>query len=323
MTIALVSGLFIVLTAELDPALLKQLDWSGAALIVAIIFVVRPLAVFGATVGTDLSWQERLLVGWIAPRGIVAAAVAGAFSARMFEAGYEDAAKLLPLVFTLIITTVVLHGFSIGHLGRRLDLASRRADGLVIIGASPWSINLGAKLKELDVPVLIVDASWHRLRPARLAGLPIHFGQVVSEFAEQNLDLSAMGYVLAATDNDAFNALVCTRFSNDFNRSAVFQLPMPAADADEKKGFTPSLRGQRAFAEAALYEVLLQRYFEGWRFQKTRLTAEFGFDRYRETIDAELFAAIFVRQAGGLVLGSERYKPVAGDTIVNFLPVKE
>ncbi|MGE0485165.1 MAG: cation:proton antiporter [Gammaproteobacteria bacterium] len=319
-TVVLVSGLFIVLTANLDLGLVRELDWHGALLIVLVVMVVRPAAVFLATVGTDLSWQERLLIGWIAPRGIVAAAVAGAFTARLLEAGYPDAAKLLPLVFVLIITTVVLHGFSLPWVARRLEQASSRADGLVVVGASPWVIDLAERLRGLDIPVLVVDASWHRLRPVRLAGLPIHFGQVVSESADADLDLSAMGYVLAATDNDAYNALVCTRFSNEFNRSAVFQLPLPAADADERKGLAVSLRGQRVFSPDALYEVLLQRYFEGWRFQKTRLTEEFDFATYRERIDDKLFAALVVRQAGGLVLNLERYKGAAGDTVINFLP---
>ena len=319
-TIALVSGLFIVLTADLDPALIEELDWRGAALIAVVIFLVRPVAVIAATIGSDLDWQDRALLSWIAPRGIVAAAVAGAFSTRMLDAGYTDAGKLLPLVFALIVSTVVLHGFSIGWLARRLDLASNRSNGLIIVGASPWTIDLAGRLNELEVPNIVIDASWHRLRPARLAGIESHFGQVVSESADENLDFSSMGYVLAATDNDAYNALVCTRFSNEFNRNAVFQMPMPTADEDEKKGYTSTLRGQRAFTEDALYEVLLQRYFEGWRFQKTGLTSEFTFEDYREKIDDECFAAVFVRQSGALILDPVRYKPEAGDTVINFLP---
>lgn len=318
--ILLVSALFIVLTADLDPALLRQLDWRGFALLGVVIFVLRPAVVFAATIGSDMTWQERVLIGWIAPRGIVAAAVAGAFSARMAQAGYPDAEKILPLIFALIVATVVLHGFSIGWVARRLDLASHRSDGLIIVGASPWSIDLAAKLKDLEVPSLVIDASWHRLRPARLAGIKIHFGQMVSEMADQALDLSSTGYVFAATDNDAYNALVCTRFSNEFNRNAVFQLPMPSAEADEKRGYTMTLRGQRAFSENAMYESLLQRYFEGWRFQKTRLTDEFGFERYRDEIDGEFFAALVLKSGGGIAVDLDAYKARAGDTILNFLP---
>ena len=101
--------------------------------------------------------------------------------------------------------------------------------------------------------MLVVDASWHRLRPARLAGLNSHFRQMLSENAGETLDSCSSGYLLAATENDADNALVCTRFANEFGRKAVLQLPMPGADEHEKKGFTATLRGQRAFSEGALF----------------------------------------------------------------------
>ena len=132
-----------------------------------------------------------------------------------------------------------------------------------------------------------------------------------------------MGYVLAATDNDAYNALVCTRFSSEFNRNAVFQIPMPTADEDEKKGITVSLRGQRAFSDNALYEDLLQRYFEGSRFQKTKLTDEYTFEMYLGKNDGRLFATLVVRESGGLQFDLDRYKPSAGDTVINFLPQTE
>ena len=105
--------------------------------------------------------------------------------------------------------------------------------------------------------------------------------------------------------------------------SAVFQVPLPGGNGDERKALTATLRGQQVFAADALYEVLLQRYFEGWRFQKTRLTEEFDFQRYREkTADAQ-FATIIVRSSGGLVLNLARYKPVSGDTVINFLPAEK
>lgn len=319
-TIVLVSMLFVVLTADLDPELLRQLDWRGAALIAAVIFIVRPLAITFATAGSDLSWQERVLVGWIAPRGIVAAAVAGAFSARLAEAGFAGAEMLLPLIFALIVATVVLHGFSLPWVGRRLDLAARRRDGLLIVGASPWSIDLVAKLHGLEVPVVLADASWHRLRPARLAGLPVFFGQAMSESADATLDLSPVGYVFAATDNDAYNALVCTRFSSEFNRNAVFQLPLPVGEADEHRGLTTTLRGRQAFGSEAVYDTLLQRYFEGWRFQKTRLSEEFDLAAYDARYGATRVAMVVVRANGTLVFKLDGYSARPGDTVINFLP---
>ena len=321
-TVLLVSTLFIVLTADLDPAVLRDVDWRSAALIAAIIFLVRPLAVFAATIGAGMDREDRVITAWIAPRGIVAAAVAGAFSSRLLEAGYVDADKLLPLVFALIFCTVVLHGFSIGILGRRLGVASGSTNGLIIVGASPWTVDLAQKLRELKIAVLLVDGSWHRLRPARLAGIPIYFGQLASEIADQTLDIGSMGYLLAATDNDAYNALLCTRFANEFGRHAVFQLPMLPIDQNDKKGLAPTLRGKKAFTDDALYEELLRRHFQGWRFQKTRLTDEYTFKEYMNDCDGEQMAAIVLRQNGVLNFESDNRTPASGDVVINFLPPK-
>ena len=321
-TVILVSGLFVVLTADLDPALLTQMSWRSWALLATLILIVRPLTVFIATLGAGLKFEDRVLIGWIAPRGIVAAAVAGAFSVRLVEAGYEDAATLLPLVFALILLTVTLHGFSIGRLAQYLGLAAKKQNGIVIVGASPWTIDLATNLIDLDIPVLLVDASWHRLRPARLAGLPIYFGQVVSASADETLDIGSMGYLLAASDNDAYNALVCTRFGNEFGRSRVFQIPMPASDQHERKGLISALRGQSAFADDALYEEILRRYFQGWRFQKTRFTDSYTYDDYIESTSEEAFASLIVRPNGTLRLGVRADPPESGDTLINFVAPK-
>jgi NhaP-type Na+/H+ or K+/H+ antiporter len=322
-TVILVSGLFIVLTADLNPGLLIDMNWRSWALLATLIFIVRPATVFAATYGAGLDREDRILIGWIAPRGIVAAAVAGAFSVRMVEAGYEDATILLPLVFALIILTVTLHGFSIGRLARYLGIASQKQNGIIIVGASPWTIDLASNLRELDIPVILVDGSWHRLRPARLAGIPIYFGQVVSASADETLDLSSMGYLLAASDNDAYNALVCTRFGNEFGRSRVFQIPMPAADQHETKGLISALRGQSAFPDSALYEEILRRYFQGWRFQKTRFTDSYSYENYRALVPDEPFASLIVRPNGALKIGPLDVAPEPEDTLINFVAPKK
>ncbi len=323
LTILLVSSLFIVLTADLDPALLQRLGWRDTALLAAVVLLVRPVSVGCATIRAGLTWQERMLCGWIGPRGIVAAAVAGAFSARMVEAGYSDAERLLPLIFALILLTVVLHGFSLGWCARALGLASRRANGLVIVGASAWSVDFAQRLQELEVPVVIVDGSWHRLRAARFASVPTFFGPAIAEASAADLDLSSMGHVLAATDNDAYNALVCLRFAHEFNRSAVYQLPLPKAAADERQEMPPVFRGRPIFADEAVYELLQQRYFEGWRFQRTRLTEAYDYERYRNDKGTVDLAAVVVRAGGTLELDLQRYRPGPGDTVLNFLPRSE
>lgn len=322
LTIFLVSGLFILLTADLDPNLLTQLTWRSAALIAFIIFVARPATVMLSLWGSDVEFKERLLVAWIAPRGIVAAAVAGAFAPALFDKGYFGAEQLVPLIFSLIVCTVVLHGLSIGWLARKLDLAFVKSNGLMIVGASPWSINLATMLQGMGQSVTIVDNSWHRLRPARLAGIPVYFGQILSESAEESIEFNQIAYLLAATDNDSFNALVCTRFGPELGRSNVFQLPS-ISDVDPN-GFSPTIRGQ-ILGDEVFYEDLIRRYFFGWRFTKTRITEEYDYEACVANYEKDAMEIAIVKSDETLIFRSseKKQKPKTGDTIIVFQPEKE
>ena len=119
LVVLIVSALFIVLTASLDRDLFARLTWSTGLLTAAMVFVVRPLTIALATLGSDLSLRERLLTGWIAPRGIVAAAVASVAGGRLSAAGHPGGELVMPAVFMLIASTMILHGFSLAPLARR------------------------------------------------------------------------------------------------------------------------------------------------------------------------------------------------------------
>jgi len=321
-TILLVSSLFVVLTANLETSTLTALDLRGVALVAAIIVLVRPVAIFLATIGAKMSLKEKLLIGWIAPRGIVAAAVAGAFAPRLEAAGYEDARFLVPLVFTLILVTVTLHGFSLKTIARRLGLSPEKTNGVMLVGASPWSIDLASGLAALEVPVLIVDGSWHRLRAARLAGHRIYYGEIISELAEASLDTTEIGYVFAVTENDAYNALVCMRFAHELGRASVFQLAMDASLQSEQRGYLPALKGMPLFSSEAKYEELMRLSFNGWGFQKTRITETYDHDAYAADLAEPIVAAVVVRASGQVqpVTDLDKTKLAAGDTILNYRP---
>lgn len=319
LTVMLVSVVFILITADLKPEVLGHLNWRALALILAVLVLVRPLAIGLATLGSDMRWQERVLVGWIAPRGIVAAAVAGVFGPGLVAAGYADADMLVPLVFSLITATVVLHGFSLGWLARRLDLAAAERRGLLIVGATPWSIELARTLQSLDVSVLIVDSNWQQLREARLGGMPYFYGEILSERTEAQLELSEIGYLLAATDNDAYNTLVCSRFIAVFGREHVFQL-QPGQD-DASKRLSNTLGGHALAGKEAQYGQLLQRYYQGWRFQKTPITEGYSAEDYFSQLGDDAMPLLLLRASRALVLrrGDGALKPEPGDTMIAFV----
>ena len=107
---------------------------------------------------------------------------------------------------------------------RWLGLASGGRGGLLSVGASRWTVALGETLNGLGVPIIVVDRSATGLKAARLAGLPTLRVEVLSVIGEEVVDLRDVEHVLAATADDAYNALVCTRFAPDLGRERVHQL---------------------------------------------------------------------------------------------------
>jgi NhaP-type Na+/H+ or K+/H+ antiporter len=319
LAVLLVSGVFILITSNVKPEILTHLDWHAGALLLAVLFLVRPLAIALATIRSDMPWRERVLVGWIAPRGIVAAAVAGLFGPALVEAGHEDARLLVPLVLSLIFATVVLHGFSLGWLGRKLGLAAAGRGGVMIVGANPWSLELARTLRDLNIHVLVADASWHRLRPARLSGLNYFYGEVLSEIAEERLELGEIGYLLAVTDNDAYNALVCSHFLSALGRERVFQLP--SVMEHNAKQMHHTLGGRVLFGKDARFDLLLQRYYQGWRFQKTNITEDYSAQDYFRKVGEGAMPFLLARAGGSLSLRSADtpLEPQPGDTVVGFV----
>ncbi len=323
-TILLVSAVFIVLTADLQPAVIARVDWRVAALIAVVMLIVRPLTVWLATIGAGLDWRDRLLVGWIAPRGIVAAAVGGLFGPALADAGYADGDMLVPLIFSLVFATVLAHSFTLGPLSRALKLAAPNRNRVLLVGASPWSTEFARTLKSLDIGVLLVDTSWHRLREARLAGIPVYYGELLSENAEQSLELNDVGTLLALTSNDAYNALICTAFAGELDRSKVYQLPMYAADDDDPRGLVRTMRGQAAFGEHAVYEDLWTHLAAGWKFHRTPLTESYGWEEYQQECAEGTLHIMNVSDDGEIAVHTpqRRFEPRAGDTVISFGPPK-
>ena len=319
--VILVSGVFIILTANLTWETMSQLDMRAFAFIAAMLFVVRPLSIFLSTIGAGLPWQERLLVGWIAPRGIVAVAVSSFFGASLVTAGHPDGARLIPLAFAMVFATVVLHGFTIGPLAKALGLALKERPGVLIVGSSAWSAALAAKLKEMEIPVTVADASWRRLRPARQANIDTYYGEILSETTEHHLDLNKYGTLLALGSNEAHNALVCTDLAPELGRAAIYQVNARGKDEEDRRALSFTLQGRAFLHSAAPLDELLRRHYAGWTFQRTRLSEEYTPEKYAEDIDPEAEVVLLVRKGAIIVASRDApIKPEIGDTVLAYGP---
>ncbi len=319
--VLLVSGVFIILTANLTFEAIQALTLADLGFILAMLFVVRPLSVLISTIGAGLPLKERVLVAWIAPRGIVAVAVSSFFGAALVDAGYADGEKLIPLAFAMVFATVIAHGFTLGPLSKALGLASKEQPGVLIAGASPWSIALAVKLKELEIPVMVADASWRRLKPARLADVPTYYGEILSEVTEHHLDLNRYGYLLAVSGNEAHNALVSTDLAPELGRAAIFQVNARGKDEEDRQALSFTLQGRTFLHSGAPLDELLRRHYSGWVYQRTRISEEYPPKRYLDDLDKEHEIVLIVRK--GVLLFASEEAPVApeiGDTVLAYLP---
>ena len=315
-SVLLISGIFVMLTASLDPnVLLEIFNPSIVLYVTAMIFVVRPLSIWISTIGTDLTVREKLLIGWIAPRGIVALTVSGYFATILLENGYEDAELLTALTFALVLSTVVLHGFSIGFVAKKLNLTTADESGVAIIGGSKFAAELAQSIKETGNQVILFDQSWAGLADARKRGLNSHVGDILSEQIEYHIDLTPYRYMLAMTKSDIYNAHVCADFAPDLGRRNLFQTSFHVGKDLETFTITG---GQQLFTPAISIYGLEERMHAGHVIRKTLLTKQYSYTQYLRERDDKSILLYILRADGGIEFftPTEELQASAGDAII-------
>lgn len=321
-TVILVSGVFILLSASLDLEVLRTFEWRFALFLLAILFLVRPATVLLSLAFSRIPWRERLFIAWIAPRGVVAVAVSGLFAFRLDELGYNDGGTLVALSFAVVVATIIAHGFSIGPAARLLGLKSPGGRGALIVGATPWSLSLARHLKALGVPVVVSDTSRESLAGAREHGVETFNHEILAEATEERLDFQRFALLAAVTDNEAYNALVCNEFAPELGRDSVYQLG--GSVADDPSRLSDALRGRALFASGIGVEELHARDEAGWVLASAQATNADGAGAAALAMPDGVEPLLLVR-ANGLprfFTHASRPKVEPGDAVIAFGPAK-
>ena len=320
--VLLISSLFIILAARLDMADLRAVGMQEIAFVGALILVVRPVAVGLSTLGSDFSWRERVVLGWVAPRGIVAAAVSSLFALELTQNGYAEAGQLASVTFLVIIATVLVYGVTSSPLARRLGVAQPEPQGVLFVGAHPWAREIARELQELGFLVRLADSNRTNISQANLAGLPTYYGSSLTEGALDQIDLAGIGNLLAVTANDEVNSLSGLNFSEALGADSVYQLPPGDFEtAPEETLLGRHLRGRFLFGADAGYWQLTARFDSGADVKTTQLTDSFGYDDFlAQHPDA---IPLFVVDNGKLAVVTVRgaMAPQPGQTIVAIVNV--
>lgn len=314
--VLLISILFVLLAARIQPGDIAALGWAGAAFL-AVLVAARPLAVVLCSIGSGIPWSEKAFLSWVAPRGIVAAAVSSILALRLAEAGHDGAQILVPATFLVIVGTAAIYGLTAGPLARLLGVARPDPQGTLVVGACPLARAVGLALREEGYRVLLVDNNWDHVSDARMDGLDACFADILSDDVLCEVELGGVGRLLAVTPNDEVNWLASMHFSDLFGKAGVYQLAEHGDDAKPHH-----LRGRTLFGKDATYEQLVSRIAGGAIIKKTNLTDKFDWVAFREhNVDA---VPMFVLDDGKVfpivVNGSRDPKP--GQAVVFMRPAE-
>ncbi|USV58012.1 cation:proton antiporter [Aeromonas encheleia] len=322
LAVILISSLFILLAARLDLAQLWQLGPMVLVLLGVVQFVARPLCILVSTLGSDLPWRARALLSWIAPRGIVAAAVSASFAISLHQAGIPDADKLVPLVFAVIISTVVLQSLTSVPLARLLGMRQPSPNTWLLIGANSVARAIGKALSEQGVPVYLSDPAWEHCKLARMSNLPCYFGNPQSEHAERHLPLTSISTVLALSPNRHNNALGVLHFAHLYGEERVHSLRSSEQHGKANRESTTFRARQNLFGPEMNFARLSGLLSRGGQIKATRLSDAFDWAQYQEANPGAIPLFVLDARAKPHVVTGP-IQPQAGELLIALQPPRE
>ena len=320
----LISCLFIVLGSRLDLAVLGQVGWRGALFVLLMIVIVRPVSIWLSMIKSGLNREEKIFLAFLAPRGIVAAAVVSVFALKILSTAegdqklIEDAEVLVPATFMLIVGTVAIYGLGAAPLARWLGLADSKPQGILFGGAAAWIRDLAVILKDAGYAVQLVDTNYSNISSAKMAGLSAHCKSILSEYAQEEIDMAGIGRFLALTKNDAVNAMAVAEFSHFFGSQNVYRLPPGDVGKGARAKVGVVSKGRLLFADNWDEERLEEAYNHGFRPKLTRISAEFTFEDFKAKHGQEVIVILVIDKNGMIQINTTDVdlKPSADQSVI-------
>ncbi len=319
--VLLIGSLFIILAARLQLADVVAQGWPGLLFTAVLVFLARPLSVLASTWRSSLSWRERIFVSWMAPRGIVAAAVASIFAFELSEVGHRNAEQLVFSTFLVIVITVALYGLTAEPLARRLGLSEQNPQGVLIVGAHAAARAMAAALQRQGIRTVLLDKNQTNVDRAREQGLRAQCDDALSETIWDDLDLRGIGRLLALTPNDEVNSLVALHFQEVFNRVNMYQLP-PGHSGNGQSHAPQHLRGRLLFSPESHFRWLTRQFADGATIEEATLTPDFTFFAYQAARkDEQVLPLFLINERRELIIYATDYQPIprAGQTLISLV----
>ena len=230
LSVLLISILFILLAANINLEDMQLIyTWKTALLLAIIVFLIRPFMVFLSTKGSNLKVSEKLFIGWVGPRGIVAAGIASLFGSKLIARGEPGAEYITPLVFTVVLGTVLLNATTARPFAKLVGVFLEKSEGILIVGSSAVSRLIGKYLQRNNRHVVLIDNNQTNIEKAKKLGLEAFTADIYSDTLTDNIELNDVGYLIAMTANSDINKYAINKFRDQFGENGSFRI----VDSDE------------------------------------------------------------------------------------------
>jgi NhaP-type Na+/H+ or K+/H+ antiporter len=309
----IIGVLFISISATVSPQSLRHLILPTLVLVAALVIVARPVAAFASTLKTDLPKGERAFIGWMAPRGIVAAATASTFGTALAAKGIGGAAKILPATFLVIVATVTLYGLTAAPVARRLRVGRPDRTRPLLVGGDAWVIDLGLALRSAGLEVLMWAGEDEQREQIRRAGLELAPGELLAAATGRGRRLEGITAVLLLTEEDDFNALAAVLLTANVE-GRVYRL---GPQLHSHGVVAPYTGGEVLFTDDLTRLAVNDRYADGARISVRPASGG-------PAAGADGADLLFLVRADGhlaAVTHAGTPAPQAGDTMVSLGPV--
>ena len=281
LTILLVSVLFIILAARVELESLLSVGFAGLVLLAIVMFVARPLSVWASSIGSNLKTNEKLMISWIGPRGIVAAAISSLFAIRLQEYDIQGVELLVPLVFLVIIGTVMIQGLGAKMVGNFLGVREPETNGILIVGSNPIALLVATSLKEQGFDVIVAHNNYTNIARARMSGLRTYFGNPISDHADHHLDLIGIGRLFAMSMDKEMNTLSEIHYRHEFGERKLYRLKFSDEKVKSERDDKQSNFHSQWLFDDATYTKLASMLSKKARIKITNITDSYSFEQYK------------------------------------------
>jgi NhaP-type Na+/H+ or K+/H+ antiporter len=298
LSVLLISILFILLSANINiEDLIAIYNWKTALLFTLVVFVVRPLGVFLSTINSTLKINEKLFISWVGPRGIVAAGIASLFGLKLVNKGLIGAELITPLVFMIVLGTVLLNATTARLMARILKVFLLKSEGILIVGAGELSRLVAQYLDENNRHVVLVDSNSANIAKTNELGLEALKEDIYAEDLTDNIELNDVGYLMALTGNDDINGYAINKFKNQFGENGSFRLITPDEISTPENNPREGL-----FSHTADFVKLTEVVRKFPEIHETKLSSKEHYDSLLEiTKDDVDVVPIFIKDKSGVL----------------------